>query len=101
VGCWVCGWRVAFWKGWENGVEVVVLMLRVAIGLVYFVVLGRRARRVVRASDSIVGLWCGCWLDGWMDGWIWRRTNGSCFPLSEVMRGFDLIRFNRVRVRVG
>lgn len=56
-GC--CCWRVwgPFWKGCGNWEVVVVVRLRrVVRGVVQFMALGRRARRVVRARDSIVGL---------------------------------------------
>ena len=57
--CWGC-WRDVFWEPfwYWNGEEVVVVVrLRIAVReVVYFVALGRRARRVVRARDSIVVL---------------------------------------------
>lgn len=45
-----------FWY-WNGEEVVVVVRLRIAVReVVYFVALGRRARRVVRARDSIVVL---------------------------------------------
>jgi hypothetical protein len=72
------------WKGFWNCEVVVVVMLR---WVVRCVDLGRRARRVVRARDSIVGV-CdvvmllarGCSAQ--------ERMATSYFPLSEVI---DLI----------
>ena len=44
-----------FWKGFWNCEVVVDVMLRIVRGVMRFVDLGRRARRDVRARDSMVG----------------------------------------------
>jgi hypothetical protein len=49
-----CCWRVPCWYGFWSW--VVVVRLRIVRVVVNCVALGRRARRVVRARDSIVGL---------------------------------------------
>jgi len=87
---------VPFWKGFWNCEVVVVVMLRWGLrGVVRCVDLGRRARRVVRARDSIVGV-CdvvmllarGCSAQ--------ERMATSCFPLSEMIDRSYLIKERRV-----